>query len=547
MVSAGEARRAPLIALGALCPRKRWESFTRSHFRREQLEELAERAPPFMVSGAIFFTLMALADWFFPFRTGLPAAFRIHTLTAGAFCVAVMVAGRLTLAWAKRRGRTAVVAIVYAIVVEVAIVYYLLVYAMGVGGTYAHLTAAGALVMMIFVRTIILPMSWRQAVVTNCLIWSFYPIAWSVDRMVCGVAPAPPSEYPDLVYATVVSFAAGSIVFGAVGSHVLFGMRRRTFEASEAARYHIEDKIGSGGMGDVFLARHGTLKAECAVKICRIPAGADPQAVTRRFEREAQQVARLTHPNIVRVFDFGEMEDGSLYFAMERLRGVDLETFLQRHGPVPEDRLLCWMDQALRALEHAHAQGLVHRDLKPGNLFLADCGGEPDFVKVLDFGLAKVMWEGDGKKLTQAGDTAGTPWYMSPEQAQGRTALDHRADLYALGAVMFHLASGKPLFDAESPVGVMVQHVTEPPPPLRSVAPGVSPETEAVVARLLAKKPDDRFAGAREAREALRASPSWGRFTREKAIEWWASHGDKQVALPEVAQAETLPAAPPAG
>ncbi|MBI2897190.1 MAG: serine/threonine protein kinase [Deltaproteobacteria bacterium] len=528
------------VATAGLCPLRACDSLALGAFRRDQLEELAERTAPFHLAGAIFFTVGQLIDWTFGPGVNLPLAVRIHSTVACAVTVAAMAIGRYAIHRAKAVGRTAEIAGVVSVTVEATMAYYLMFYSLSMGGSVGHLTAAASLVMVIFVETVVLPMTWRQSLVTGAIVWAFYPIGAAIHRWAVGPASSPPHGEAELVYGTVVALAVVSLGFGTIGSQVLYGLRRRTFEAAEAARYRIERRLGGGGMGDVFLARHGTLKTECAIKVCRVPPGADARAVTARFEREALGVARLEHPNVVRVFDFGQMQDGSLYFAMEHLRGMDLAGFLTTHGVVPEDRLLHWMDQTLRALENAHAQGIVHRDLKPGNLFLADLGGEPDFVKVLDFGLAKVLWQEEGKQLTQAGDTAGTPWYMSPEQAQGQATLDHRTDLYALGGVIFHLASGRPPFDGTTPLGVLVQHVSEPPPKLRSLAPGASVELEDVVARLLSKRPDDRFADARSTREALRRSPSWGRWTRERAHAWWAEQepprpersGDAAAALP---------------
>jgi serine/threonine-protein kinase len=326
------------------------------------------------------------------------------------------------------------------------------------------------------------------------------------------------------VAGTVALLFVVSLAVSSIGAQILLGLRRSQFQAAEARRYHIERKLGGGGMGDVYLARHGTLKMPCAIKVCR-PAGGLAGDMLRRFEKEARQVSRLKHPNVVRIFDYGEMEDGAVYYAMEHLPGMDLGEFLRREGVPPEERLLHWADQMLFALEEAHAQGIVHRDLKPANVFLTSLGGEPDVIKLLDFGLVKLIEErADGDdRITRANAIPGTPLYMSPEQAQGLDSVDHRSDLYSLGVVLYELLCGRPPFAGSDPMNVLVQHVTVAPRPVREINEAVSAETEAAVLRLLAKAPAERFPDARSTHLALRQSPRHGAWDRERALRWWAA------------------------
>jgi eukaryotic-like serine/threonine-protein kinase len=263
-----------------------------------------------------------------------------------------------------------------------------------------------------------------------------------------------------------------------------------------ADRYRVLARLGRGGMGAVYEVEHITTGKRFALKTL-LPGLGKVSEISRRFEREARAVSRLTHPNIVTVSDFGALDDdGSLYLVMELVRGRSLGDVLESEIISPA-RAFAVVRQVLEALEHAHANGVVHRDLKPDNIMLVDTGrgdDERDVVKLLDFGIAKVEDSGDGEQLTQAGIAFGTPDYMSPEQALGEE-VDARGDLYAVGVILFQTLTGRLLYESNDKVSILRMQVAVPPPSLASAAPMriFAPDTEALVARALEKRRDDRF------------------------------------------------------
>src|SRR5512133_1463373 len=269
-------------------------------------------------------------------------------------------------------------------------------------------------------------------------------------------------------------------------------------------KFRIEGLVGQGGMGRVYRARHLALDRPVVLKMLHKAYSSDAQVV-QRFQREARAASRLDHPNSIAVLDFGEAEDGTLFMAMEYLSGRDLARIIADEFPLGEARIVRIGAQMLSALAEAHAQGIVHRDLKPENVMVEPRRGEPDFVKVLDFGIAKITAPGANEpKLTQAGLVCGTPEYMSPEQARGAD-IDLRSDLYSTGVILYQLATGALPFASDTPVGFLTKHLSETPMPARQKNPQVSPALDAVIARALEKDPAARFQSADEMREALLA------------------------------------------
>jgi eukaryotic-like serine/threonine-protein kinase len=269
-------------------------------------------------------------------------------------------------------------------------------------------------------------------------------------------------------------------------------------------KFRIEALVGQGGMGRVYRARHLTLDRPVVLKMLHRTFSSDPQ-ISQRFQREARAASRLNHPNSIAVLDFGEAEDGTLFMAMEYLAGKDLAHLVAEEFPLGEARLVRIGAQILSALSEAHAQGVVHRDLKPENVMVEPRRGEPDSVKVLDFGIAKITAPGANEpKLTQAGLVCGTPEYMSPEQARGAD-IDLRSDLYSMGVILYQMATGELPFASDTPVGFLTKHLSEAPVPARQKNPQVevSVALEAVIARALEKDPAKRFQSADEMRAAL--------------------------------------------
>ncbi len=270
-----------------------------------------------------------------------------------------------------------------------------------------------------------------------------------------------------------------------------------------AGRYRIDKKLGEGGYGAVYRATHLQMGSHVALKLLHHTHSHEAETV-RRFELEARRSAQLQHPHCIRVFDFGACDDNGWFIAMEFLEGRTLASALQTDGWLPVPRALRILDQTLAALEAAHDLGLVHRDLKPENIFLTRVAKDPDFVKVLDFGIAKAMQSNiDAPSITASGVVIGTPTYMSPEQCRG-DLVDPRSDLYSLGCVAFTLLSGAPPFKRDTLVGYLLAHVQQPPPDLAAVSSQAIPEwLVAWVARCLEKEPSRRFASAEEARAEL--------------------------------------------
>jgi tRNA A-37 threonylcarbamoyl transferase component Bud32 len=269
-------------------------------------------------------------------------------------------------------------------------------------------------------------------------------------------------------------------------------------------KFRIDALIGQGGMGRVYRARHLTLDRTVVLKVLHRAFSGDPQ-VAQRFQREARAASRLNHPNSIAVLDFGAAEDGTLFMAMEHVGGRDLARVVAEEFPLPEPRIVRIGAQILSALAEAHAQGVVHRDLKPENVMVEPRRDEPDFVKVLDFGIAKISAPGQGEpRLTQVGIVAGTPEYMSPEQARG-AELDARSDLYSVGVVLYQMATGDLPFQSDTPVGFLTKHIAEVPVRPRARRPEVSEALDVVIARALEKDPAARFQSAEEMRSALLA------------------------------------------
>jgi tRNA A-37 threonylcarbamoyl transferase component Bud32 len=315
-------------------------------------------------------------------------------------------------------------------------------------------------------------------------------------------------------------FLAIGAALAVYGSFLVNGLRVELHEARKFGQYRLIRKLGEGGMGVVFLAEHALLKRPCALKQIKASANSEPLALAR-FEREVQSAARLSHPNTIEIFDYGHTVDGTFYYVMEYLRGMSLADLLHECGPLPPGRVVYLFRQVCKGLAEAHDLGMVHRDLKPANVFLAVRGGESDVAKVLDFGLVKLTRDPGAATLTTDVVVSGTPLFMAPEQAKGERTLDARADLYALGAVMYCALTGRPPFEGDSAFDVMMAHARDPVTPPGEVRPDVPADLEEVVLRCLAKRPDDRYPNSQALGEALAACACAGEWGPHRAEAWW--------------------------
>jgi len=309
-------------------------------------------------------------------------------------------------------------------------------------------------------------------------------------------------------------------------------------EGIELDRYRLVEKLGEGGMGEVWLARHQMLARPAAVKLVRsevFSSGPESEAAVQRFQREAKAIANLQSPHTVELYDFGVSENGAFYYVMELLNGLDLSSMVEKFGPMPAERVVMLLRQACRSLTEAHDAGLVHRDIKPANLFVCKLGPECDFLKVLDFGIVKAVADADKTAmtaLTQAGQFTGTPAYTSPEQALEGGNVGPQTDLYALGCVAYWMLTGRTVFEADSPMQVLVHHTqTEPTAPSRMTEQPVPEALDAVLLACLRKNPAERPQSANEVWRMLGEVGFVHPWTQERAEEWWQLHG------PEMARA----------
>jgi serine/threonine protein kinase len=321
------------------------------------------------------------------------------------------------------------------------------------------------------------------------------------------------------------------VALAAVTSRILYDLRRRVREANELGQYLLEEKLGAGGMGEVWRARHRLLVRAAAIKLIRPELLQDsttgPDTVLRRFEREALATAALRSPHTVHLYDFGQAEDGTLFYVMELLQGIDLEKLVNRFGPVPPERAIHILKQVCHSLAEAHHNGLTHRDIKPANIFVSGTGTESDFVKVLDFGLVRLRpaTTNENPLLTNEQSVGGTPAYVAPEIVIGEAPYDHRVDIYAVGCVGYWLLSGRLVFDSNSAMAMLADHARTQAPRLSSRTElSIPSELEQLIMDCLEKDPARRPASADEMARRLDQIRTERQWTRERAEQWWKDH-----------------------
>jgi hypothetical protein len=383
--------------------------------------------------------------------------------------------------------------------------------------------------------SVVVPAPPRLALLSATLSLSAVPVMYALGD---NVALAPGDFFLRLVLPGL-----GVLLMSYVGSRVVYGLGTAVSKAREMGSYRLVERLGKGGMGEVWRAQHRMLARPAAIKLIRpeVLGAEDPgtrELLLRRFEREAQATAQMRSPHTLALYDFGAADDGTFYYVMELLDGFDLSALVERFGPVPPGRAVHFLRQVCASLAEAHEAGLIHRDVKPANLYVCHYGREVDFIKVLDFGLVKHdradAADGAAEQLTAAHmSPGGTPAFMAPEQALGEGPVDARSDLYAVGCVAYWLLTGSLVFKGVTPVETMVMHVSrEPEPPSRRTTRPIPADLESIVLACLSKDPAARPQTADELAARLRETRLEGEWTRDHARAWWEANVSPPSAAP---------------
>lgn len=333
------------------------------------------------------------------------------------------------------------------------------------------------------------------------------------------------------LFALLVLSAAAIFVFTVMNARLRRQAQKAAIEAQQIGQYTLERKLGAGGMGVVYKGHHAMLRRETAIKMLHIEKV--NEASIQRFEHEVQITSQLNNPNTVAIYDYGRTPEGVFYYAMEYLDGIDLQTLVEQYGPQPVPRTIHILLQICSSLNEAHSLGLVHRDIKPSNIMLNRRGGEPDVVKVLDFGLVKALDDHKQTAMTDERALTGTPLYMSPEAIQLPSSVDGRSDLYAVGGVGYFLLTGKPVFEADNIVDLLQKQVAAvPEPPSQRVNGSIPPELDAALLACLEKSRAKRPQTPRELAQRLSRCKETMQWLIEDADAWWGRHERGQMPEP---------------
>jgi hypothetical protein len=469
----------------------------------------------FVIAG-LWIAELALAHFVTPIPTRYPetAIFRLFEVM-GAITLAVS----LGLFWYARRSRRDPrfllnLGLVYEVLVALSVGLLDWAYNVPVGLSWM------SIIILIFAA--IIPASPRRTLAVALLAASMDPLGaliWKAagHQHVPGADQVFLHAFPNYLCALIAPLI----------SHIITGLGREVKRAREMGSYQLDGLIGSGGMGEVWRAKHRFLARPAAIKLIRPEVlGAmtkeQREVLVERFRREAQAAAMLRSPHTINLYDFGVTSDGTFYYVMELLDGMDLQTLVEKHGALPPARTVFLLQQACESLAEAHGRGLVHRDIKPANIQVCRMGEYCDWVKVLDFGLVKAVG-GDGLEpgLTVPNAVTGTPAYLSPESALGEP-VDHRTDIYALGCVAYWMLTGRYVFTGDTALQIVARHTSaEPTPPSRYSRFDVSPKLDELVLACLKKKPDDRPGTVRELGAWLGQCEVEAAWTRADAVRWW--------------------------
>ena len=392
-----------------------------------------------------------------------------------------------------------------------------------------HLDIAGLswVAPWVLLFSIVIPVKPRKALIASVASVSAVPITMALTMQFGGTSIVlTPGEF----FGALVLPYLLVIVMTQVGARAIYGLSADVAKAREMGSYRLVERLGQGGMGEVWRAKHRMLARPAAIKLIRPEAleggGEHRDIALTRFTQEAHATASMRSPHTIELYDFGVSAEGTFYYVMELLDGFDLETLVQKFGPVPAARAVHLVRQVCHSLAEAHEHGLIHRDIKPANIYVCRYGRDLDFVKVLDFGLVKLGRDVDGdethRQLTAAHVITGTPGYMAPEQALGGTESDARTDLYAVGCVAFWLLTGRPVFEGSTVMETVTQHARdEPPPPSSCTELPIPPALDAVILRCLAKRPEDRPQSADELAHTLADTCDVHTWTEARARDWW--------------------------
>jgi len=377
---------------------------------------------------------------------------------------------------------------------------------------------------LIFTYALFIPNSWRRAAVVTGVL-GIAPLAMlgvldATDVNVSAAMTADAMFAPHLAIHMLLG-----VVVAVVGVHMIGTLRVRAFAAKQLGQYRLRKLLGMGGMGEVYLAEHQLMKRPCAIKVIRPEKAGDPN-VLARFEREVRATAKLSHWNSIEIYDYGRTEDGTFFYVMEYLPGMNLHSLVDQFGPLCASRTIHFLRQICDALGEAHGMGLVHRDIKPANIFAARRGGIDDVAKLLDFGLVKPKAEDSvDVGLTIVGAIAGSPQYMPPELATGDSEPSERTDIYSMGALAYYLATGQPPFQGSQPLKVLLSVAQGDVVRPTKVKADVPADLEAIILKCLSKNPDDRFQDVGQLKEALDACQAAGQWSSQDAASWWAKNG----------------------
>jgi eukaryotic-like serine/threonine-protein kinase len=523
--------RSPLSPLSPLSPMGHDESGMRSKRLADAEEKRSVRRA--MAIGAWVWPLFFFVDLYlglvvYP-GTSLVRCLVFRLLAEAGILLVFLESRRKTITARRLKVANALICTLCSVLISIMAVDF-----GGLASPYIH-----GLSLVILIEALAVPSPWRDS------LWYATPSALSFPVVVGIEAPL----HADLAaqlgdpqrlavfgahYAILVSAAIIAAVSGQIGHNARVQLRK----ARRLGRYRLEARIGEGGMNEVWLAWDDSLKRNVALKILRAAADASP-GVLARFEREALATSRLSSPNTVRVFDFGASDDGFSYIAMEYLAGADLQQLVREKGPMPPERAVAFVIQACRSLAEAHAAGIIHRDIKPANLFATRTGDEHDVLKVLDFGIARLVAGAADATATQS--VRGTPAYMAPECWSGADA-DARSDVYALGATLYTLLTGRPPFAGTDAALLVRAHLLDaPPPPSEVRGEPLSPALDALVLRCLAKAPEERFPTARALEQAVSAIaadlPPW---TNDDARTFWADRAREKLDRPSAVPSSSV-------